>query len=128
MGRGNVGTLKKITMVGVTYAIVNDTDITVNVAAYDNEALPNGGGGGTTLKQTRRAEMLDGIQVRVADSIVSNRLKGIADAGESVNVVLELAGGIKYIGSAWFVGDSTYTTMDGIFTFSLAPVNGWTIL
>ena len=70
------GTMKKLTLAGITYDVLSDSNFNEAVSKYKNESMPSSGR--TMRKMTRQAPIVKSVTI-LANQIERDRLKALAE-------------------------------------------------
>lgn len=120
------GTIRKVTINGVTYDMPNDINITFNRSSFVTEGVPTSGK--TMVKKTRRVPTVEGLVLVVSPSEMeelNDIAEGLADATFSV----ELADGSVYKSSGQ-INFEKYESQDGKASVTFIPAktkDAWTL-
>lgn len=116
MGRTS-GTVRKLTLDGVTYSVKADADITVNLSPFETEMVPSSGP--SMKKMTVRNPSIEGIPI-LADPLEADTLRGLAEQLDNFPMSLELADGSILRGEG-AINFESYTTAESIAMVQLHP-------
>ena len=116
------GTMKKLTLSGISFDCVSDADWTEVFAGFTNTIMQTSGGG-VVVQETRTREVT-GVQISLQGGDRA-LLKSIIEDGEIIDISYTNRDGDRYSGRGTVNTDGR-TTMRGIATLSLLPVGDWT--
>ena len=115
------GTLRKVTLDGITFDVMGDTNVTEMGSAFQNEAVPTSGR--NLRKMTRRAETREGI-VLACNGAERDVLQELAERTTDFPMSYETAAGDVYRATG-FIEFESRETEEGRATVQLIPRNGW---
>jgi hypothetical protein len=98
MAKDIAGSIRKVTLDGVTYDAAADTNISEVGSAYQNESVP--APGRNMRKMTKRAENREGI-VLLCNASERDALKALADRTTDFPMSYETAAGDVYRATGW---------------------------
>lgn len=115
------GTLRRVTISGVTYDVMADTNVTEVGSAFENEAIPTSGR--NMKKMMRRAENRSGVVI-AANASERDALQQIAESVEDVTLAYETADGSVYRADGWIEFESRETE-ENRATVTMMPRRAW---
>jgi hypothetical protein len=115
------GTLRKVTLDGVTFDVMADTNVTEVGSAWQNEAVPTSGR--NLKKMTRRVEAREGV-VLACNGSEREVLKDLAERTADFPMSYETAAGDVYRATGWIEFENRETE-EGRATIQMHPRNGW---
>lgn len=121
MSIDTVGTLRKVTLDGVTFRTSADADISQVRGRYTNEAVATSGP--TMKKQTARVEEATGVDL-VTNAAEYEVLKDLANRTKDFPMSYTTAAGDVYRATG-FINLDKRQTQDGKTTISLLPRQEW---
>jgi hypothetical protein len=89
----NSGTIRKLTIDGVSYDVPADINITFNRSSFETEGVPTSGR--TMFKMTRRVPTMESV-VLMTDPAEAEALKNVAEGLADIPISVELADGSTY--------------------------------
>ena len=116
------GTMRKLTISGISFDCVSDADWTEMFAGFTNSILQTSGGG-VVVQETRTREV-SGVQISLQSGDMS-LLKQIIESGQVVDMSYVNRDGDRYSGRGT-VNTEGRTTMRGVATLTLLPIGDWT--
>lgn len=119
---GNIGSIRKVVIDGITFDVTLDADITFNYSQYTIEGQATSGENMT--KRTKRVQTIEGLVIAcTAAEMVT--LAGKADSLADKTLSIELADGSVFK-SAGQINFENYTSQDGKANIQLIPRRAWT--
>lgn len=115
------GTLRKVTLDGVTFDVMADTNVSEIGNAWQNEGVPTSGR--NIRKMTRRVEAREGV-VLACNGAERELIKALADRTDDFPMSYETAAGDVYR-AVGFIEFENRETEEGRATVQLIPRNGW---
>jgi hypothetical protein len=125
MGRTS-GTLRGLTLDGLTFDVKADADITINLSPFETEGIPSSGR--SMMKMTVRNPSIEGIPLE-ADPVEADTLRELAERLDDFPMSIELADGSILRGTGR-INFENYTTAEAIATIQLHPdraINAWEV-
>lgn len=116
------GSMKKLTINGISFDCVGDADWTEVFSNFTNSVMPTTGGG--VIVQELRVREVSGVQISLQHGDRS-LLKAIIEEGLIVEMSYQNRDGDRYSGRGTVNTDGR-TTMKGIATLTLLPIGDWT--
>lgn len=119
---GNIGSIRKVVIDGITFDIPLDADATFNYSLYTIEGQATSGGNMT--KRTKRVQTVEGLVV----ACTAAEMVTLADKADSLadkTLSVELADGSVFKASGQ-VNFENYTSQDGKASIQLIPRKNWT--
>lgn len=116
------GTMKKLTLNGVSFDCVSDADWTEVFAGFTNSIMQTSGGG--VVVQESRTREVSGVQISLQSGDRSI-LKSIIEEGLVIDMSYVNRDGDRYSGRGTVNTDGR-TTMKNIATLTLLPIGDWT--
>ena len=120
------GTLRKLTLDGLTFDVKGDADITINLSPFETEAIPSSGR--SMMKMTVRNPSIEGIPLE-CNPAEADTLREIAERLENFPVAMELADTSVLRGTAR-INFENWTTAENICTIQLHPdraIGAWEV-
>jgi hypothetical protein len=121
MAKDISGTIRKVTLDGVTYNVAADANITEVGSAYQNESVPTSGQ--NMRKMTKRSENREGIDL-IVNGDERDNLKMLAERVDDFPMSYETAAGDIYRATGWIEFESR-ETQDNKATVQLLPRDNW---
>jgi hypothetical protein len=87
------GTIRKVTLNGITYDVPADINITFNRSNYETEGMATSGR--TLYKKTRRVQTMESV-VLITDPSEAEQIEAAANGLADVTMAVELADGTVY--------------------------------
>ena len=115
------GTLRKVTLDGVTYDVFADTNISATPSSTENTAVPTSGR--NMHKKVRRVQSREGVTL-VANGAEQEALQVLADRLDDFPMSYETAAGDVYR-AVGFIGFETHETEENRATVMLHPRQDW---
>lgn len=116
------GTPKKVTLDGVTFDVMADTNISEVGSSVENEGVPTSGR--TMRKQTKRVENREGV-VLACNGAERDILKGFSENSKDIPMSYETAGGDVYRAPNGFIEFENRETEENRATITMIPRDGW---
>lgn len=116
MGRTS-GTLRGLTLDGLTLDVKGDADITINLSPFETEAIPSSGR--SMMKMTVRNPSIEGIPLET-DPLEADALRVLAERLANFPMAIELADGSILRGNGR-INYENWTTAENISTIQLHP-------
>lgn len=119
------GSIRKLTIGGVTFDVMADTNVTVNLSPFETEGMPTSGE--TMFKMTFRTPTMEAIAL-AADSEEAESLRAVAELQINSTMSMELADASTWKGSGR-INFENYETEEGRANIILIPNrsrNAWT--
>lgn len=115
------GSIRKVTLDGVTYDVMADTNITEVGSAYENESVPTSGR--NIKKMTRRPENREGV-VLACNGAERTLLKELAERTADFPMSYETAAGDVFR-AVGFIEFENRETEENRASITLMPRLGW---
>ncbi len=115
------GTIKKVTLDGVTYDVPADIDVTEMGSGFENSMIPTSGR--NILKQVTRAEIREGV-VLIANDQEMDVLTALAEQQIPFPMSYQTAGGSIKRATGW-IEFTNRTTAENRATLILLPQGKW---
>lgn len=115
------GTLKKVTLDGVTFDVFADTDVKEVGSGWENTVIPTSGG--NVRKMVSRAESREGITL-VCSGAEFDTLKDLAERLDDFPMSYETAAGDVYRATGWIEFESRQTA-ENKASIQMHPRNSW---
>jgi hypothetical protein len=115
------GTLRKVTLDGVTFDVMADTNVNEVGSAFQNEAIPTSGR--NLKKMTRRVEARGGVALACNGS-EREVLKDLAERTADFPMSYETAASDVYRATGWIEFENRETE-ESRATIQMHPRNGW---
>lgn len=115
------GTLRKVTLDGVTFDVPADVNVTETGSKFLNESVPSSGR--NMRKMTKRPENREGL-VLLANGAERELLQQLAERLSDFPVSYETAGGDVYRAVGWIEFENRETE-ENRAAIQLHPRNGW---
>lgn len=115
------GTLRKVTLDGVTYDVFADSNIRAVPSKYENTSIPTSGR--NMHKMVRRSENREGLTL-VANGAEQEALKALAERTEDFPMSYQTAAGDVYRASGWIEFES-HETEENRASIQLHPRRDW---
>lgn len=119
----NVGTLKSITLDGVTFPIAADGKAEIPASSFEVEAQATSGD--TMFKLTKRPQSIEGVELQGPEKMLE-QLRGKANSLADITMALATVGGSVYRGTGRVHADK-WATDTGRITVNLLPIGEWTV-
>jgi hypothetical protein len=116
------GTMKKLTINGISFDCVSDADWTEVFAGFTNSILQTSGGG-VVVQETRTREV-SGVQISLQGGD-RTLLKDMIEGGTILDISYTNRDGDRYSGRGTINTDGR-TTMKNVATLTLLPIGDWT--
>jgi hypothetical protein len=116
-----VGTPRKVVIDGVSYDVMNDTNITFNPTKYEVEGVATTGD--TLFKRTKRVQSMEGVTISALPPILES-LKDKADSLADKTMSVEFADGSVYKATGQ-INYENWESESGRATLQLLPKRGW---
>jgi hypothetical protein len=116
------GTMRKLTLDGVSFDCVSDADWTEVFAGFTNSILQTSKGG-VVVQETRTREV-SGVQISLQKGDRA-LLKSIIEVGKIIDMSYTNRDGDRYSGRG-IVNTDGRTTMRNVATLTLLPIGDWT--
>lgn len=117
-----VGSLRKVTIDGVSYDVMADTNITFKRSRFEKEGIPTSGN--PLIKMTKRIQTVESVDLGCSVDEMEE-LSSKADSIADVTMAFELADGSIYRGTG-HINFEQYESETGKITLTLIPVGDWT--
>lgn len=115
------GTLRKVTLDGVTYDVFADSNISAIPSAFENTAVPTSGR--NMRKMVKRSQSRSGL-VLVANGAEQDVLKALAEGLSDFPMSYETAAGDVYRSAGW-IEFETHETEENRAAVTLHPRQDW---
>jgi hypothetical protein len=119
------GTIKKVTLDGVTYDVPADINISEMGSGFENSLIPTSGR--NVLKQVKRAEIREGV-VLIVDDLEMDRLKELAerqgDGEKAFPMSYQTAAGVTKRATGW-IEFANRETEENRAAITLLPEGSW---
>lgn len=115
------GTIRKVTLDGVTYDVFADSNISAIPSSHENTAIPTSGR--NMRKMMRRAQSRENL-VLVANGVEQEAIKALAERLDDYPMSYETAGGDVYRATG-FIEFATHETEENRAAVTLHPRDGW---
>ena len=115
------GTLRKVTIDGVTYDVFADTNVSAIPSAYENTSVPTSGR--NMRKMMRRSQNRESITL-VANGAEQEALRLLSERLDDYPLSYETAAGDVYRATGW-VHFETHETEENRATVQLCPRGEW---
>ncbi len=119
---GNVGSIRKVVIDGITFDVPLDADITFNASQYTIEGVATSGDNMT--KRTKRVQTIEGLTIATSAAEMIT-LRDKADSLADKTLSIELADGSVFKSSGQ-INFENYTSQDGKTAIQLIPRKAWT--
>ena len=116
-----VGTLRKVTLDGVTYDAAADASIKAMPSAFENTSVPTSGA--NVRKMVKRAQTRESVTLIVGGAEQA-ALKALAERLDDFPMSYEEANGDTYTATG-FIEFESYDTDTGIATIKMEPRDEW---
>ncbi len=116
------GSIKKVTLDGVTFDVFADTNISETGSAFENSSIPTSGR--NLRKMVGRPENREGV-VLACNGFERGVLKGLADGVADFPMSYETAGGDVYRAAGWIEFENRETE-ESRATIQMHPRDTWT--
>jgi len=123
MAKDISGSLRKVTLDGVTYNVAADVSVTEVGSKFENSNVPHSGG--NMRKMVKRSENREGIDL-LANSAEKEQLKSLADQLDDFPMSYETAAGDVYRTTGRIEFESR-TTDENRATIQMLPADEWTL-
>jgi hypothetical protein len=121
MSKDITGTIRKVTLDGVTFDVMADTNVTEVGSGWQNEAVPTSGR--NLRKMTKRVETREGITL-ACNGAEREVLKDLADRSADFPMSYETAAGDVYRATGWIEFENRETE-ESRATIQMLPRNSW---
>lgn len=122
---GVTGTIKKVTLDGVTYDVPADINISEMGSGFENSLIPTSGR--NVLKQVKRAEIREGV-VLIVDDLEMDTLKDLAERlkekASSFPMSYQTAAGVTKRATGW-IEFANRETEENRAAITLLPEGSW---
>lgn len=118
---GVVGSIRKVTLDGVTFAAMASANIKEIGSAYLNDAIPTSGK--NVRKMTKRADIREGIELAL-NGAERDYVSALADRTDNFPMSYETASGDVYRTVGWIEFESMETE-EGKATIKMIPEDKW---
>ena len=118
---GVVGSIRKVTLDGVTFAAMASANIKEIGSAYLNDAIPTSGK--NVRKMTKRADIREGIELAL-NGAERDYVSALADRIDNFPMSYETASGDVYRTVGWIEFESMETE-EGKATIKMIPEDKW---
>lgn len=115
------GSIRKLTLDGVSYDVFSDADVSEVGSRFENTALTTSGR--TILKQSKRVETRDSVVV-ACNAAEREQLRSLADRGTEFSMSYETADKAVYR-AVGFINFNNRTTQEMRAELQLIPVGEW---
>jgi hypothetical protein len=115
------GSLKKLTLDGVTFRLAADADINTKFGDFESEVIPTSGEG--LRKMTKRTQMADGVDVTV-DTSELELLETLSERTDSYPLAYKNANGDLFTSEGGISIDDS-SSQDSKVTIKILPVKKW---
>jgi hypothetical protein len=116
------GTLRNVTIEGISYRAAADTNVTFMVSKFENSVIPTTGKG--MKKKVRRTPAMENV-VLICNPVEIDQLRVFADSLEDLKFAVTLADGSLYRGEGAIEVENVETEENRV-TCQLLPVGDWT--
>ncbi len=117
-----VGSLRKVTIDGVTFRVAADGGFSGPGSIYENTSIPTSGG--NVRKMVKRAPVKEGLTL-ICNGSERDELQDIADSRDDVPLAVETAAGDIYRATGWIEFEG-YESEEGKATIQMHPRDTWT--
>lgn len=121
MGGDIVGTIRKVTLDGITFDVMGDTNIKEVGSRYQSEAIPTSGR--NLHKMTKRVETREGVTIACNGS-EREVLKGLAERTTDFSMSYQTANGDVFRTVGWIEFENRETE-ESRATIQMIPRDGW---
>ena len=118
---GVVGSIRKVTLDGVTFAAMASANIKEIGSSYLNDAIPTSGK--NVRKMTKRADIREGIELAL-NGAERDYVSALADRTDNFPMSYETASGDVYRTVGWIEFESMETE-EGKATIKMIPEDKW---
>ena len=115
------GTIRKVTLDGVTYDVFADSNIKAMPSAWENSAVPTSGR--NMRKMVKRAQTRESV-VLVANGAEQEALRNLAESTKDIPMSYETAAGDVWRATG-FIEFESHETEENRATVQLIPRQGW---
>lgn len=115
------GTLRKVTLDGVTYDVFADSNIKATPSKFENTAVPTSGR--NMRKMVKRAQSREGVTL-VANGLEQEALKSLAERQDDISMSYETAAGDVYRATGWIEFES-HETEENRASIQMHPRDEW---
>ncbi len=115
------GTLRKVTLDGITFGVPGDVNVTETGSGILNESVPSSGS--NMRKVTKRSQVREGV-VLLVDGAERELLQELDERLDDFPMSYETAAGDVYRAVGWIAFESRETE-EGRAAIQLHPRNGW---
>jgi len=121
-----VGTVKKIIIGGITYAVPADVNLTVNLSSYVTEGMPTSGD--TVFKKTKRVPTIEGADIITSFKEAAS-LKTVAESLANTTLAVVFADNTTYrsTGQINFENFESETGRSKVTLIPSTSVDPWTV-
>jgi hypothetical protein len=120
------GTIRKVTLTGVTYRIPADVNLTFNLSPYETEGIASTGK--TMFKKVLRMPTIENL-ILLTNPLEAEALKDLAVGIDSFTQAIEMADGSVYRGNGQ-INYENWETEENRSTLTLIPdkaLKAWTL-
>ena len=122
MAKNVSGSIRKLTLDGVTFDVLGDANFSETVSAYESEAVPTSGV--NIRKMTKRAKIVESVVVG-ANGAERDQLKALAERTTDFPMSYETAGGDVFRAQGWIEFENRETE-ENRASLQLHPRADWT--
>lgn len=115
------GSLRKVTLDGVTFDVFGDTNISATPSAFENTSVPTSGR--NMRKMMKRSEIRESVTI-VANGAEQEALKELAERLTDFPMSYETAGGDVFRATGWIEFES-HETEENRATIQMHPRQSW---
>lgn len=115
------GTLRKVTLDGVTYDVFADSNVSAIPSAYENTAIATSGR--NMHKMTKRVQSRTGLVI-VANGAEQEALKTLAERQDDIKMSYVTAAGDTYHAEGW-IEFETHETEENRASIQMHPRRDW---
>lgn len=115
------GTIRSVTLAGVTYDVFADSSIKATPSSHENTAIPTSGR--NMRKMVKRVQSREGL-VLVANGVEQEALKALAESTDDITMSYETAAGDVYRASGW-IEFASHETEENKAEVTLCPRRDW---
>jgi hypothetical protein len=123
MGSDLVGSLRKITLDGVTYNVHATSGFSGPGSLYENTSIPTSGQ--NMRKMVKRANVKEKIEL-ICNAIEADDLKTLSESTGDITMAIETAAGDVYRTTGWIAYEG-FESEEGKVTLNLHPRTDWTL-
>lgn len=118
-----VGSLRKVTLDGVTYSVSADGGFSGPGSKFENSSIPTSGN--NMRKMVKRATVKEGITL-ICNALEADELKSISDSMDDIPMAIENAAGDVYRATG-YINFESYESEEGKASVQLHPREDWTL-